>query len=102
MGDFRIVIESVGGHGCDRDAGTGDKFYGCQRMGCPDCEAKRFVDEFSRRFSISKATFTHWPHDMAERGYKEENEVVDDMAPKDSQGVHQLTQRVRIKGSFKK
>ena len=36
MGDFRIVIESAGNHGCNRAVKEGEEFYGCGRMDCPD------------------------------------------------------------------
>jgi len=44
MGDFRIVIESAGNHGCNRAVKEGEEFYGCGRMDCPDCVARRVVD----------------------------------------------------------
>lgn len=44
MGDFNINITGVGGHGCERKAGPGDKLYGrCGRFNCPDCLAYEFV-----------------------------------------------------------
>lgn len=44
MGQFRIEIVGVGGHGCERKAKAGDKLYGrCGRFNCPDCIAYDFV-----------------------------------------------------------
>lgn len=73
MGQFRFEFTATGGHGCQRDAKEGEKFYGCRRMGCPDCECKRFVEHMKALgFPVERATFTHWPGT--------ETEVVDDLA----------------------
>ncbi len=61
MGRYRIEIVAVGGHGCNRDIKEGGTSYGCGRMGCPDCEARRFVRELQRSQTVEKAEFTHWP-----------------------------------------
>ncbi len=61
MGDFRIVVEAVGGHGCGREAKDGEKVTRCGRRGCPDCEAVRFVDELKRSNSVHSARIEHWP-----------------------------------------
>ena len=86
MGDFRIVIESVGGHGCDRAAKEGQAIEYKEEPRhveyCPDCKAKQLVELFKRGWSTTRATLTHWP------GTPEE--VVDDLAA-----------GVRTKGSFK-
>lgn len=62
MGDFRIVIEATGGHGCDRKAKEGEKLVGCGRMDCPDCVTAAFVSQM-QRLSMRPfvASFTHWP-----------------------------------------
>jgi hypothetical protein len=62
MGSFRLTFQAVGGHGCNRTAKEGEEARGCGRMGCPDCECKRVVDELKARFpSVERATLTHWP-----------------------------------------
>jgi hypothetical protein len=66
MGDFRMTIEAVGGHGCDRNAKAGDQVRGCGGETCPDCIFARFVSELQRAgMRPWKATFHHWPADMA-------------------------------------
>jgi hypothetical protein len=72
MGDFRIEITAIGGHGCQRDRGDGQKVLGCLRVGCPDCETRRFLQTLHRfGVSIKAAEITHWPGDP--------NEVRDDL-----------------------
>lgn len=79
MGNFRIVIEAVGGHGCQREVKDGGEVYGCRRMGCPDCETRRFVEELKRsQSSVDKATLTHWPG--------QPGEVVDDLVSRKRSG----------------
>jgi hypothetical protein len=65
MGDFRIVIEATGGHGCNRTAKAGEEFFGCGSETCPDCMTARFVSDLQRAcMRPFVATFTHWPADM--------------------------------------
>lgn len=68
MGDFRITVEGVGGHGCDRLAKPtvlgepGAHVNRCRRMDCPDCRAIDFVDTLKRSgCSVSVAKLEHWP-----------------------------------------
>jgi len=62
MGDFRIVVEAVGGHGCQRDVKDGGTVKAnCGQESCPDCAARAFVEEFKKHNSVSSATLTHWP-----------------------------------------
>lgn len=62
MGQYRIEIIAVGGHGCERGITDGQTSPGCQRMGCPDCEARRFVRQLQTQGnSVEKAELTHWP-----------------------------------------
>jgi hypothetical protein len=86
MGDFRIVVEGAGGHGCDRHAGDMDQVYGCGSMNCPDCLTREFVKFLQDKFPLSKATFTHWPKDFVARDgsmpYKDGSEIVDDLLTK--------------------
>lgn len=66
MGDFRIVIEAAGGHGCNRTAKEGEEARGCGSETCPDCLTARFVSELQRAgMRPNVATFTHWPAVMA-------------------------------------
>lgn len=61
MGTFRIEITAVGGHGCQREQKHGDKVEGCGQASCPDCQARRFVEEFKKTNNVSSAVVRHWP-----------------------------------------
>lgn len=63
MGNFRIEIEAVGGHGCQRDKKDGEHVFGCQLMSCPDCNARRFLSIVKNILgcSIVEAKLIHWP-----------------------------------------
>ena len=62
MGDFRITIEAVGGHGCGREAKDGQTVVRCRRMDCPDCRTIDFVETLKRgSCSVSSAKLEHWP-----------------------------------------
>jgi len=72
VGTYNIEIEATGGHGCQREVKDGQKVFGCQRMGCPDCETRRFVKTLrDSGSSVSVAKLTHWPG--------QESEVQDDL-----------------------
>lgn len=73
MGNFRIVIDAVGGHGVDRDVKHGEKVnHFSEGMQTPDALAKHFV-QFLQANGIQpdSAKLIHWPG--------EEGEVVDDL-----------------------
>jgi hypothetical protein len=64
MGTFRIEIQAVGGHGCDRDRKDGEVVKGCGLSDCPDCQAREFVRRFALSgmfYSDGYARLTHWP-----------------------------------------
>ena len=71
MGQYRVEVVAVGGHGCQREVKDGGTVTGCGGSYCPDCAAREFVDGLKRRGHIERATLTHWP------GTKEE--VIDDL-----------------------
>lgn len=78
MGNFRIEIDAVGGHGCDRAAKAGEKLGPVPKnhtSTCPDCMARDFVDRLRAAGMFGhghdSATLTHWPGDPGE--------VVDDL-----------------------
>jgi len=78
MGDFRITIEALGGHGCQREKGDGETVIGCERTGCPDCMARELVRRLKRSGTTVKvAEIKHWPADMP--GYTAERQVTDDL-----------------------
>jgi hypothetical protein len=67
MGMFRLTVEAVGGHGCQREKGDGEHAVGCERPGCPDCIAREFVRRLKRSGAmVSTATLVHWPNDPGE------------------------------------
>ena len=63
MGNSVLEFESVGGHGCNREAKVGEEVIGCKRMGCPDCEAVRAVGQMLHAGvgTLIRARFVHWP-----------------------------------------
>ena len=62
MGNYKIEIEAVGGHGCDRKAQPGEALHLPHDENCPDCIAKRFVEQLGKSgSSVMYATLTHWP-----------------------------------------
>lgn len=87
MGDFRIEIEATGGHGCDRDAKEGMQVHGCGRMGCPDCELRRFLNSPGFKGTLKSARLVHWPGQTTE--------VVDEYKP-----VQYGVEATRVKNDF--
>lgn len=73
MGDFRVVVKAVGGHGCQREVKDGGQIQMyCGSRGCPDCIAREFVRELKRAgHMVLEASFIHWPDSN--------NEVRDDL-----------------------
>jgi len=63
MGDFRIQIDGVGNHGCQREVKSGEvKTASCGQAGCVDCTAREAVKNLiDAGNSISSATLMHWP-----------------------------------------
>lgn len=89
MGDFRIEIEGSGTHGCARNAKPGGPpFYGCGKMGCVDCELRRFLSEPSFRNAVRTVVLIHYPDTP--------NEVIDEYTVIDGRYV----QGRRIKGDL--
>lgn len=73
MGQFRIEVTAVGGHGCQRTVKGGESVQPfCGYSGCPDCLARNFVAGLkSQGQSVESATLIHWPG--------QESEVRDDL-----------------------
>ena len=92
MGSSRLEFQSVGGHGCNRDAKVGEEVKGCGRFGCPDCEARRAVEQMLRAGvgTFENARFVHWPGS--------ESEVVDefDFVPAWEGAPPGVPQRMRV------
>jgi hypothetical protein len=68
MGNYRIVIDAVGGHGCQRDVKDGEEVQDqCGSTHCPDCAARAFVTRLAHQGNdVRSATLTHWPGTLAE------------------------------------
>lgn len=68
MGNFRIEIEAVGGHGVDReikDGGVVNFFIDGNET--PDALAKRFYEVLKwNGFDVKEAELIHWPGDPNE------------------------------------
>ncbi len=83
MGNYRIIINGVGGHGVDREPKEGESvnFYK-EGNTSPDAIAKQFV-EILRFYNptVDSAVLIHWP--------ESEGEVTDD-----------LLNSKRLKGNF--
>lgn len=72
MGTFRIEIQAVGGHGCQREKKSGEIVSDCGQPGCPDCIGRRavkalkdagvFFPKSGGIESVGYAKLTHWPH----------------------------------------
>lgn len=62
MGNFKIEIEAVGGHGVQREVKQGEVIdYAKSNPNEPDVLAKRFVEEFGKSNNVLSAKLTHWP-----------------------------------------
>ena len=78
MGQFKIEIVAVGGHGCQREIKDGGEVYGCGQLNCPDCRAREFVADMRRRYNVESASLTHWPGTQSQ--------VVDDLVTRKRTG----------------
>jgi hypothetical protein len=83
MGDFRIVIDAVGGHGQDREKGNGEVVnFTFDGNTTPEALAQWFIDELKKNScTVDSAKVIHWPLDNY--GGPEKNgrtkEIVDDL-----------------------
>lgn len=85
MGTFRVEIQAVGGHGCQRERKDGTTVDGCGQPSCPDCITREYVKNLKRSgahfqkplpgmsqpSSDGYARLIHWPG--------QPGEVVDDL-----------------------
>lgn len=89
MGDFRIIIDAVGGHGQDREKKDGEKVnfgtYSAEGNNqSPEAIAEHFVKELQRNgVNVNSAKVVHWPSDNyggpEKNGRDPEKEIVDDL-----------------------
>ncbi len=61
MGQFRVEVIAVGGHGCQREVKDGGIVTGCGQATCPDCVTREYVAKMRASNSVEKAELTHWP-----------------------------------------
>ena len=63
MGQFRVEVTAVGGHGCQRQVKDGEQLQiFCGSPSCPDCAAREFVRTLKRQgHTMEKAVLFHWP-----------------------------------------
>lgn len=79
MGQFRVVVDAVGNHGCMRELGDGETVIGCEKVGCVDCITREFVRRLKRSgASVDIATLEHW-HDRNLPLPEPTGQVVDDL-----------------------
>ena len=79
MGNFKIVVEAVGGHGCQREVKDGGIVNRpCMQPGCPDCMADALVRNLKSTAgcSVQTAKLIHWAD--SDGGYKRDT-VVDNL-----------------------
>lgn len=61
MGDFRVTIEAIGGHGCGRGTEKASVVTRCARVGCPDCLTVSYVESMKAIANVQVAKIEHWP-----------------------------------------
>lgn len=73
MGNFRIVIDAVGGHGVDREVKDGETVnHFAEGMQTPDALAKQMVNYLKANgIEPDSAKLIHWP--------EQTDEVTDDL-----------------------
>lgn len=75
MGTFRVEVQAVGGHGCQRERKDGSVVEGCGQPSCPDCITREYVRALKASGAFFQpplidreqpdsdgyARITHWP-----------------------------------------
>lgn len=60
MGTYRIEIQAVGGHGCQRNVKSGEVLESfCGSDYCPDCKAREFVADLKKSENVQQALLIH-------------------------------------------
>lgn len=86
MGDFRIIIDAVGGHGQDRAKKDGEKVDFTRVSEAfisdktPEALAQKLVEDLKLNgCSVQKARVIHWPADNYPEGREAGKEIEDDL-----------------------
>lgn len=83
MGDFRIVINAVGGHGQDRNKKHGETVdFSEGGENTPEALAKEFVEKLKASgVNVESACVIHWPIDNynGQLENKRSNQIVDNL-----------------------
>lgn len=82
MGDFRIIINGIGGHGQDRKKKDGEIVNFQEDPDSPDALAADFVAELrSKGVNVVSAEIIHWPLDNYGGQHKNgrTNQISDDL-----------------------
>jgi len=66
MGNYRIVVNAIGGHGCQREVKDGGKVMGCKFQTCPDCITQEYVAKLAACQNVVSAELIHWPGETSE------------------------------------
>lgn len=61
MGNYRIIVDAMGGHGCERSVLDGQSTIGCQQRNCPDCVTREYVRRLKSINTVNSAFLIHWP-----------------------------------------
>lgn len=62
MGQFHVVVQAVGNHGCERDRPSGEVVMGCERVGCTDCITREYIRRLKKSgATVYVADIDHWP-----------------------------------------
>ena len=62
MGTFRVVVEAVGNHGCQRERSAGEEIEGCGSPSCTDCITRMYVSALKAAGTdVKTAHIHHWP-----------------------------------------
>lgn len=66
MGNFRVTVDAVGNHGCQRDVPEGgNPSRPCGDPSCTDCMSADFVQRLRTSGAhVLEATLQHWPAEM--------------------------------------
>lgn len=103
MGDFRIVIEGTGSHGCGRDFGPSEErpVVRCGSPHCTDCAAIAAAELVKKTGSVVVARVEHWPVPGAAGSTRTANPgPVDNLVTGTRKGSWDTTKNVAVQGEL--